>query len=96
MYNSLIHNVEYVDNLKGHLLEFTASDSQWSCFKGIRELKILLIPEVGSACLKDNHLDQTPDLLLVKFCEILRHFQFFIMLALNNLINLASWQVIEE
>lgn len=46
MYNSLIHNVEYVDNLKGHLLEFTASDSQWSCFKGIRELKILLIPEV--------------------------------------------------
>ena len=74
---SLIHNVEYVDNLKGHLLDFTANDSQWSCFKGMRELKTLLIPEVGSACLKDNYLDQTPDLLLVQLCEILRHFQFF-------------------
>lgn len=32
---NLIYNVEYIeDNLKGHLLEVTVSDSQWSCFKG--------------------------------------------------------------
>lgn len=32
---NLIYNVALVeDNVKGHLLEATVSESQWRCFKG--------------------------------------------------------------